>query len=68
MNFSPGKMMPRSGFVTVLAWIFVVLAGFATVISLLQNIIVVAIVFAALFGWIAKRLMSDDIKQELLAP
>jgi len=29
--------------------------------------IVVAIVFAALFGWVAKRLLSDDIKREFLA-
>ena len=28
---------PRSTFVTVLAWIFIVLAGFATLISLMQN-------------------------------
>jgi hypothetical protein len=30
----------RSTFVTVLAWIFIVLAGFATLISILQNIMV----------------------------
>jgi hypothetical protein len=35
---------PRSGFVTGLAWTFIVLAGFATFISLLQNIMI-SIVF-----------------------
>ena len=30
----------RSGFVTALAWVFIVLSGFATVISILQNIMV----------------------------
>jgi len=29
--------VPRSTFVTVLAWIFIVLSGFATLISLMQN-------------------------------
>ena len=31
---------PRSNFVTVLAWIFIVLAGFATLVSIMQNIMV----------------------------
>lgn len=31
---------PRSSFVTVVAWVFIVLAGFATFISLLQNLMV----------------------------
>jgi hypothetical protein len=31
---------PRSTFVTVLAWLFIVLAGFATVIGILQNIMI----------------------------
>jgi hypothetical protein len=30
----------RSGFVTALAWIFIALAGFATLISILQNIMI----------------------------
>src|SRR5437016_10457943 len=34
----------RSTFVTVLAWIFIILAGFATVIGILQNIMI-AVVF-----------------------
>ena len=33
-------VVPRSSFVTVLAWIFIVLAGFATLIAVLQNIMV----------------------------
>ena len=36
----------RSTFVTVLAWIFIVLAGFATVIGILQNIMI-AVMFPA---------------------
>ena len=35
-----GSETRRSSFVTVLAWIFIVLAGFATFISVLQNIMV----------------------------
>jgi hypothetical protein len=31
---------PRSNFVTVLAWIFIVLSGYVTLISVLQNIII----------------------------
>lgn len=31
---------PRSTFVTVVAWIFIILSGFATFISLLQNVMV----------------------------
>lgn len=34
------KPMPESNFVTVLAWIFIALAGFATFISLLQNVMI----------------------------
>lgn len=32
--------LPRSTFVTAVAWVFIALAGFATLISLLQNIMV----------------------------
>jgi len=32
--------VPRSSFVTVLAWIFIALAGFSSLISLLQNIMI----------------------------
>lgn len=31
---------PKSGFVNVLAWIFIVISGFATFISILQNIMI----------------------------
>jgi uncharacterized membrane protein len=31
---------PKSTFVTVVAWVFIILSGFATVISLLQNLMV----------------------------
>jgi hypothetical protein len=37
---APSAAPPRSTFVTALAWIFIVLAGFATLISVLQNIMV----------------------------
>ena len=36
--------VPRSTFVTVLAWIFIVLSAFATLISILQNVMI-ALVF-----------------------
>ena len=35
---SSAPVAPQSGFVTTVAWIFIVLAGFATFISLLQNV------------------------------
>lgn len=34
------EVQQRSTFVTVVAWVFIVLSGFATVISILQNILV----------------------------
>jgi len=40
MNENSMSAHPRSGFVTAIAWIFIALAGFATLISLLQNIMV----------------------------
>ena len=36
--------LPRSTFVTTIAWIFIVLAGFATLMSILQNVMI-ALVF-----------------------
>jgi glucan phosphoethanolaminetransferase (alkaline phosphatase superfamily) len=39
-------MQPRSTFVTVLAWILIIFAGFATLISLLQ-VVMVSIMFAS---------------------
>ena len=36
----PDSGMTRSSFVTVIAWIFIVIAGFMTFISLLQNILI----------------------------
>ena len=35
-----GVVAPRSAFVSVVAWIFIFLAGFATLISVLQNVLV----------------------------
>ena len=40
MNAPSEAAAPRSSFVTSLAWSFIVLAGFATVISALQNVMV----------------------------
>jgi hypothetical protein len=41
MNSEPAQLaVPRSSFVTVLAWIFIAFAGFGTFISLLQNIMI----------------------------
>jgi hypothetical protein len=36
----PGSGATRSSFVTVIAWIFIVISGFMTFISLLQNILI----------------------------
>jgi hypothetical protein len=41
----PATATPRSTFVTVVGWIFTVLGGFATLIALLQNVMV-AVVFS----------------------
>jgi hypothetical protein len=38
MTDSSGAVVHRSGFVTGLAWTFIALAGFSTVIAVLQNI------------------------------
>lgn len=40
MNSVPGSAAPRSSFVTSMAWTFIVLAGFATVIAVLQNVMI----------------------------
>lgn len=42
-NHNTDHTIPKSSFVTVLAWIFVVLSGFATFGSLIQNIIIHAV-------------------------
>jgi len=39
-NMDTPPPVPRSAFVTAVAWVFIALAGFATLISLLQNIMV----------------------------
>src|SRR5690349_14229914 len=46
MTTSTASAAPRSGFVTAVAVVFMVLAGFGTVIALLQNIMI-ALVFPA---------------------
>ena len=43
---APPAPAPRSTFVTVVAWVFIALAGFATFMSILQNIMI-ALVFPA---------------------
>jgi hypothetical protein len=43
---SAGTAVTRSGFVTGLAWVFIALAGFATLIAILQNIML-ALMFPA---------------------
>jgi hypothetical protein len=40
MNAVSESVAPRSSFVTSLAWTFIVLAGFATAISVLQNVMI----------------------------
>jgi hypothetical protein len=40
---------PRSSFVTALAWVFIALAGFTTLIAILQNVMI-AVMFPADFG------------------
>lgn len=46
MTESDSTVVGRSGFVTGLAWVFIVLAGFATVIAILQNVML-ALMFPA---------------------
>jgi hypothetical protein len=40
MNSTENATVKKSSFVTILAWIFIVLAGFATFISIMQNIMI----------------------------
>ncbi|MCK4816308.1 hypothetical protein KA005_11115, partial [bacterium] len=55
---------PKSTFVTVLAWIFIVLAGFATSISILQNIMII-LIFPV--EEINQRLSSPDVQENMPA-
>ncbi|MFT3761341.1 MAG: hypothetical protein QM761_01780 [Pseudoxanthomonas sp.] len=50
------QVQQRSTFVTVLAWIFIVLSGFSTVISILQNIMIFTV------------FRSPEISQAMQAP
>ena len=56
-------MPQRSTFVTVLAWIFIVMAAFATLISLMQNVMV----FFMFHGWGMDRAV-DDVSRMPNAP
>lgn len=49
---------PKSTFVTVVAWIFIVLSGFATFISLLQNV---------MFGIMPRDLLNSTMQDTTLA-
>src|SRR5512140_685495 len=51
---------PRSTFVTVLAWIFIVLGGMATLMSLLQNIMVALLFRPEMMMEAAKDLPKDE--------
>jgi uncharacterized membrane protein len=46
----PSHTPPKSTFVTVVAWIFIILSGFATFISLLQNV---------MFGFMPRDLLNS---------
>ena len=39
MNVESGSVVPRSSFVTGLAWTFIVLAGLGTLVSVLENVV-----------------------------
>ena len=56
----------RSAFVTVVAWIFIVLAGFATLISILQNVMI-AFMFPAVEMDAALEQMAADERTPWLA-
>lgn len=51
--------LPRSTFVTALAWVFIVLAGFATAISVLQNLMVTVMFPAAEIASATAQAQSD---------
>ncbi|MDB9822291.1 hypothetical protein OAC89_01145 [Deltaproteobacteria bacterium] len=55
---------PRATFVTVLSWVFIVLAGFATVISILQNIMI-TLMFSV--GEISQTLNNSEVQGEMPA-
>ena len=52
---------------------FIVLAGVGIVVDLMMKvmtalIVVIAIVFSVLSGWMIRRMVADDIKREFVAP
>ena len=47
---STEPVVPRSTFVTVVAWIFIVLSGFATLVAVLQNLMIWFLFQAPAFG------------------
>ena len=54
---------PRSTFVTTLAWVFIVLAGFAIVISVLQNIMI-----TVMFPVAEMQAAADQAKRDQTTP
>lgn len=52
--------VPRSGFVTAVAWIFIVLASLATLIAVLQNLMVAAFFFAGFLDEAANGAAQDS--------
>lgn len=57
--FIPVNPVPKSTFVTVVAWIFMILAGFATCISVLQNIMITFMFPAAEMQAAATQMRED---------
>jgi len=55
MTISSSASERRSGFVTALAWIFIVLAGFSTFISVLQNIMLTVMFSTEEFGALTRE-------------
>ena len=73
MNTSSESGVPWSSFVIGLVRTFIVRAAVGNVFDLMMKvmtalIVVIAIVFSVLSGWMVKRMMSDDIKREFVAP
>lgn len=63
MSSDVSVLAPRSAFVTTLAWVFIVLAGFATVISVLQIIMI-----SVMFPVAEMQAAADQAKKDQAMP
>lgn len=58
---------PRSNFVTVLAWVFIVMSGFTTLVSVAQNIMMHFMFSDDMFAQMTASMQADKEKQNIPA-